>query len=389
MSKPVYVVFTPFFPAENNFRGSFIHDQLVAIRKQIDADIEIIKLVPFQMSIADEYMFDGFRCTCFGVIDIPGYFLPGILSFLNIYRLKKELQRIVGKRKVTVIHSHSTYPGGFLAQKIAHYVNSRFFIQHHGLDILGVTSGQYLKGALRGINIRYLKQCIAPVLRKSALNICVSQKVMHEVVRVMPVCQQTSYVLYNGVDSSKFYKTDEKKDNRLFTIGCIGNFIPIKDQLTLLMALNHIKLGHKNKQIRTVFIGTGPTRNRCEQFTEDNNLEHVEFIDAVEHSKLNAVYNSLDLFILPSYYEALGCVYMEALQAGIPVVGIKGMGIEEVLHDTDRHYSLIEKGDFERLAEIILFRMENKAFVSYDFNIDNYIKSFIAYCDTKKLLHLG
>ena len=40
-----------------------------------------------------------------------------------------------------------------------------------------------------------------------------------------------------------------------------------------------------------------------------------------------------DIFIMPSYYEALGCVYLEAMASGMITVGVKGQGIDEIIKD--------------------------------------------------------
>ena len=37
------------------------------------------------------------------------------------------------------------------------------------------------------------------------------------------------------------------------------------------------------------------------------------------------------VFALPSRYEGLGCVYLEAMSAGKPVIACQGQGIEEVI----------------------------------------------------------
>ena len=62
---------------------------------------------------------------------------------------------------------------------------------------------------------------------------------------------------------------------------------------------------------------------------------------------------SLDLFVLPSYWEAFGCVYTEAFACGVPFIAVKGQGISELLLDNDVNNWLIDKGDYKELSHLI------------------------------------
>ncbi len=55
------------------------------------------------------------------------------------------------------------------------------------------------------------------------------------------------------------------------------------------------------------------------------------------------------VFALPSHYEGLGCVYLEAMSAGKPVIACRGQGIEEIIQHGTNGF-LIDPGDVHRLG---------------------------------------
>ena len=59
----------------------------------------------------------------------------------------------------------------------------------------------------------------------------------------------------------------------------------------------------------------------------------VEFVGYIPYDKLASEVRKGDIFVLPSYYEALGCVYLEAMACGLPSVGCKNNGIDEIIED--------------------------------------------------------
>ena len=97
------------------------------------------------------------------------------------------------------------------------------------------------------------------------------------------------------------------------------------------------------------------------------------------HEHLNLFYNEIDLFVLPSYYEALGCVYMEAWATNTPFIAIKGQGVSELLQSEDKIYSLANAKEVSSLVECILKNMNSKRHFVFDKNykIDNLVNKFI------------
>ena len=120
--------------------------------------------------------------------------------------------------------------------------------------------------------------------------------------------------------------------------------------------------------------------NVCVHYLEEHDLIHyVEWLSEVEHDKLPAYYQSLDLFVLPSVYEGFGCVYTEAYACGVPFMGVYDQGAAEMIAPEERYRWLIQPHDHEQLAKLIeqyyMERYKQKLCQLYD--IDELIQKFL------------
>ncbi len=380
--KNIYLEITPFFPTEESFRGPYIYDQVKAIERNSNFDVKVVKVVSIFNKEPEIYEYQGVRVHTFKAYDLPSSIFPGLFHDINLIRFEAFIKKTVGIDidNIAIIHSHVAYPAGALAVDFGKKHGIKNFVQHHGLDVMQLSNGRVLKGTLKKWNNTFIQRRFLKTVNMTDLNIGVSQKVLDELNKVDGFSNPKSYVLYNGVDTSKFYKIpDAKKEPHIFTIGCIGNFWKTKDQITLLKALDLLVNEKGIETIKVIFVGSGPTLEECMHFVREKNLSgYVEFKSEIDHTKLNDFYNSLDLFVLPSYYEALGCVYMEALQIGIPIIAVKGQGIEEVIHEKNKTLMLIDPHNYMLLAKFIeCFFQEGIEIKNYDLDIDRYLHSFL------------
>ena len=358
---------TPFFPSNDSFVGSYIFDQVNEIRKKTNFNIRIVKTVSLFSSEKD-YEFNSFKVSVFKTIDLPFFILPGMFNKINVRRFLNFLIK-EGIENVKYSHSHVTYPASYLVDDLI----CKKIVQHHGLDVLQLQNGRsnFIKKNQR----RYLIKNSIKKLNKANLNIGVSRLVLDKLNEFNDYNPKSEYVLYNGVDTSKFFSIENKKSD-VFTIGCIANFWKIKNQITLIRSVKEIYLSGEKIKLR--LIGSGPTLNMCLDYVNKNNLnEIISFEKEIEHEKLNLFYNEIDLFVLPSYFEALGCVFLESWATNTPFIAVKGQGISEMIPDLNK--MLFEAENSSQLIERILFFMNNSFTLSpvNEFDIRNTISDFL------------
>src|SRR5215218_879266 len=104
---------------------------------------------------------------------------------------------------------------------------------------------------------------------------------------------------------------------------------------------------------RVLLVGDGPKRKALERRARRIGVgDRVRFEGFVAHERLPAALAHADLLVLPSVYEELGTVLLEAMQAGLPVVASKTGGVPDVIEDGVNGL-LVPPGEPEAFARAI------------------------------------
>lgn len=101
-----------------------------------------------------------------------------------------------------------------------------------------------------------------------------------------------------------------------YVVGAVGRIASQKNPLFTLKVFREILKIHENAHL--VWIGTGNLKNKMLKYIKQNKLEsNVTILD--NRKDINELYSAFDIFLLPSKYEGLGIVFLEAQGSGLPV----------------------------------------------------------------------
>jgi len=107
------------------------------------------------------------------------------------------------------------------------------------------------------------------------------------------------------------------------------------------------------KQVVFVVYGVGELENELKDLARSSGVaERVRFMGHVDYSDIPDVTRAADVFIRPSLTEGLGNSFLEAMAAGIPVIGTPVGGIPDFLKDGETGFSCVPE-DPESIAEAI------------------------------------
>ena len=83
-----------------------------------------------------------------------------------------------------------------------------------------------------------------------------------------------------------------------------------------------------------MFIGEGSQRKKLEKKAEELGIrKEVVFTGSIPNEEIQYYLQACDLFLFASKSETQGIVLAEALAAGIPVIAVKAVGVDDIVYD--------------------------------------------------------
>ena len=136
-------------------------------------------------------------------------------------------------------------------------------------------------------------------------------------------------VIGNGVNADRFYLDGDSDERYVLFVGRLDYPKGLPD---LLEAAKPVVEKH---DIEFKIAGKGPFRERLEQQAKRQGIaDKVSFIGHVyQEQQLRRLYQNATAFVLPSHYEGLPTVLLEAMACGAPVVATTVGGCPEVIED--------------------------------------------------------
>jgi glycosyltransferase involved in cell wall biosynthesis len=394
--KKIYLVITSYFPTPESWRCAFIYDQVKTIQQLSQYQVVVVNT-----DVINDYVYNGVNVIAFKPWRRGLLIFPWLIEWINTRRLLKTLiLHGISLNDVMVVHTHLV-PNAYLGKGLKKInTNIKTMIQFHDADPFAVLQSERFNffGLKRIAYFLYHRSLVESTdacvsisknVTKVALecprqNVYTTYEPVKKVQRDLRFCRSAHIhkliLLHNGVNMSLFNKGSANRKNlsEEFIIGAIGNFRVLKDYMTLFKALLRIKgkLGKWKLRI----IGTGETLLECKNFISVNNMsQYVEFSNEVTHEQLPDFYRSLDLFVLPSYFEGFGCVFTEAWACGTPFITCEGQGMDDMIYTQDKRLWLCKECDFEDLSKKILYFYKNRPVqqLCCDIDIETLIREFL------------
>jgi len=258
--------------------------------------------------------------------------------------------RLLFRERPDVINAHWLIPQGLVAVLAKSLLRSSvpLVCTLHGGDIF----------ALNGRITTALKRFI---LSRVSEVIVVSQA-MRKKVLSLGADVNNIHVIPMGVDlKNRFVPplTGRREKSLLF----VGRFVEKKGLRHLIEALPLVF--QKHTEVKLTVVGHGPEEDAVKRLVSALNLEEkVNFLGAVENSKLPGIYQSAEVVVFPSVVdikgdmEGFGLVMVEALGCECAVIASDLPAIHDIIID-DKTGIIVKQKNVQQIAQEIIYLLDN------------------------------
>lgn len=352
------LIITSLYPnKENSVRGIFVKKQVEELVKRYEVKVfatEISKISSYEKYIENDIEIHQTKYKFPKFVISPVYYY---------FAVKKNLKNLIKNYQPDIIHIHDYkhIPELFVLPMIIDFNKNNVVLTIHNNK--QIAENYLFKNGFYTTTLKFS-------LKKYSKIIVVSKKVKNLISKY---CEQSKItIIGNGVNTD-FPKIDKEHFNELlpqnkisYQIISVGNLVKTKGFDLLIQVI--AKLNKSNFDINLSIIGDGIEKRNLQKLILENKSENkIRLLGRVEHDIVMNLYPYYDAFVLPSWSETFGIVYLEAMLAKIPVIGVKGEGIDGVIIDGENGF-LVERNSSIALENKIINLIESK-------NIDEIIRT--------------
>jgi 1,2-diacylglycerol 3-alpha-glucosyltransferase len=253
--------------------------------------------------------------------------------YLNL-RYSKEARQLL--YSMDIAHVHHPFVSGSLAMRYCVPRNIPIvFTNHSRYDLIAQA---YIPILPESVGDAALKAYLSPFYRACDLVIVPSNsmlKILEEHFGLISPIE----VIPNGLDLTPYRSVSQPVDRALFGFSIdhvisvyVGRLSPEKNLSLLLRAFYGMATTYDH--VRLLFVGDGPDRENLE-----NQIKHMDisskvyFTGMIDYKHIPSYLAACDIFVTPSSSETFGLSTIEAMAAGLPVLGMDAPGSRDIIED--------------------------------------------------------
>lgn len=235
------------------------------------------------------------------------YYIPTGSVFSRINRTMDTMNQILKSNQYDIVHVNlvDLYAYGCIKSAKKNNINKILYHVHNPYTL---TKLLFLRNIL---NYACIKMSTDLVACTESAGKSMFHKKEFSIIR--------NAICFENYKYNSLYREHYRQELNLekkFIIGAVGRLTNQKNPLFAIKIFNEI-LKQKNNA-HFIWIGVGDMKNELLNYAKVNKIDDkITFL--CDREDVNKIYSAFDIFLLPSKYEGLGIVFLEAECSGLPI----------------------------------------------------------------------
>lgn len=170
-----------------------------------------------------------------------------------------------------------------------------------------------------------------------------------DIKQVFDISKEKIVNIGAGYNEKMFFPLDKYSAKDKIELLYVGKFDESKGFYELIKAFKIIEKKYKNITLDLIGALKQENKDRIEKLTEKS--PNIKIYNTKDQKEMADIMRTKDIFIMPSYFEGLGLIAVEALGSGLRVVSTKIEGLMELLGDELNSSDIIEYVDLPTIYD--------------------------------------
>lgn len=279
------------------------------------------------------------------------YILNPYLRFNYFKKINKVYEDVKSKieyNSLNLVHAHFLFSDGGVAYKLKKDIGLNYIVTVRNTDMYAFF--KYMihlkKFGLKILNNAQKIIFLSPTYKNALFNKYVPKKYREKL-------EEKSIIIPNGVND--FWLKNLSKTRKIIggkiRLIYVGEFSKNKNIPAIVEVIDRLR--EKGKETQLTIIGQyGDNVNKAQKLVSKRNKYIQSFPRITEKKELLYQYRKADIFIMPSFYETFGLVYLEAMSQGLPIIYTKGQGFAGYYMDGEIGYAVSPNNTDEIVEKI-------------------------------------
>ena len=277
----------------------------------------------------------------------PRQVFHGVWGFFAYVFLVRKLRTLHRQRPFHLIHAHYASPSGVIALLARRWMRVPVVLSVHGSDVTYTALQNPLSAAI----IRWVFRNVDAIIANSTWT-------ARRIVSYGGSSDKVQIVHLGGDGPQGLARDSRPTARAAICLLSVGYLERRKGHAYVLRAVRQLR--DAGYALRYVIVGDGSQQQELEMLAKTLGISDiVSFEGYKSHSAVWSYFADCDIFVLPSWDEAFGLVYVEALSYGKPVVGCKGEGGPEELKALGDAIELVNPRDVASIVQALQGLMDH------------------------------